>query len=115
MNIPIKKNFFYFIKRGEFTICDLEYSSKGKNTFDIKLFDIANNEKLLDIFNLVYLRGNFGKTYDYQSRAEWFCCYLSAFKTGEISDLQYEKSLTNPTVRILIEDESKLDIIKKLI
>lgn len=105
----VKKNFFYFIYADKFTICDLEYCSKSENTIDVKLFEIANNKKLLEIFHLPYI-GDY-RTHTYISRAEWFCNYLSAFKSGEISDLQYEKSLTNPTVRILIEDTTIMNAV----
>ena len=101
----IKNNFFYFNSRGKYCIADLELISKSDRTIDVKLFDIANNEKLLKILNLYYLHSGFGSTYTYQSRGEWFCCYLSSFNTwNEVP--QNEKSLTNPTVRILVEDQT---------
>ena len=101
----VKNNFFYFNSRGKYCIGDLVLISKSDRTIDIKLFDMANNEKLLKVLNLYYIHSGFGSTYTYQSRAEWFCGYLSAFNSvNEIP--QNEKSLTNPTVRILVEDQT---------
>ncbi len=104
---------YYFNTNGKFCISDLGCCAESERTIDVKLFDIANNEELLSILNLYYLQGNFGKTYTYQTRVEWFCGYLSAFKNGEREKYQYEKSLTNPTVRILIEDKSMMDVVLK--
>ena len=76
-------NFFYFIQVGKYNICDLEFCSKSEKTFDISLFDLANNEKLLNLLHLYYMQGNYGVKYTYESRAKWFCGYLSAFKTDK--------------------------------
>jgi hypothetical protein len=112
-NIPVVKNsFHYFISHGRYCISDLGYCAKSERTIDVNLFDIANNEKLLNIFHLHYMQGNFGVSYNYQSRAEWFCGYLASFKQDEEkSKLQYQKSITNPVVRILIQDESIVDAV----
>ena len=107
-----KNNFFYFIKEGKYLICDLENCEKSKRTFDISIFDLANNEKLLNMLQLYYLEGNYETTYE--SRAKWFCGYLSSFNTREKSK-QYQKLITNPTVRILISDDSMLATIELLI
>ena len=100
------KNFFYYINRDKFSICDIAYCRKHDNTIDINLFDIANDKKLLKILNLVYIGD---KDYTYEKRAEWFCGYLSAFKNGDISEKQYEKSMENPVVRILFTDISLMN------
>lgn len=107
--------FFYLAFSGKFHICDTENCSKSERTFDLKLFDIANNEKLLSLLNLYYMQGNYGNKYTYQSRGEWFCGYLASFSSGELSKLQYQKSKTNPLVRLLIEDEPLLSSVRDLI
>jgi len=61
------------------------------------------------------MQGNYGVSYTYESRAKWFCGYLSAFKEGAKSELMYEKALTNPTVRLLILDEYLFEKIKSLL
>jgi hypothetical protein len=108
-NTPVvNTSFYYYNVTGKYCICDLEFCSKSERTFDVHLFDIANNERLLNIFHLHYMHGTFGVSYNYTSRAKWFCGYLSSFKRGIDGTLQYKKSLTNPIVRILIEDTSIL-------
>lgn len=85
------KSFFYFISPGQYTICDLEYCRKSDRTIDVKLFDLANCEKILNLLHLYYLQGNFGVTYTYQSRAEWFCGYLSSFIVDKIKKKDFIK------------------------
>lgn len=110
MGHSLDNNYFhYFTSHGRYCISDLEYCRKSERTIDVNIFDIANNQKLLNILHLHYMEGNYGKSYTYQTRAEWFCGYLSSFKRGDKEKLQYEKSLTNPIVRILIEDDSIMD------
>lgn len=106
----LKNNFFYYISAGNFCISDLEFCSKSERTIDIKLFDIANNKKLLNILQLHYIDGyNSNQSFTYERRAKWFCGYLADFKLGDIGEHQYQKSLTNPVVRIIIEDVSIMD------
>jgi hypothetical protein len=95
-------NFFYYNSKGKYTICDLEFCAESKNTIDINLFDITNNAKLLNILNLAYISGS------YDERARWFCGYLSSFDTTT-KEGQYEKSLTNPVVRLLIIDKTMMN------
>lgn len=92
-------NFFYFTWQNRFTICDLKFCKESEYTIDINLFDIANNAKLLNILKL----SSIGKSYD--DKAKWFCGYLSSFDTTT-KEGQYEKSLTNPVVRLLIIDKT---------
>ena len=92
----IDKCLFYFIKGGKYAIADLGYCKSSEITIDMKLYDIANNSDLLDLLNLYYIQGNYGKLFTYESRAEWFCGYLSSFKRGEEEYQTYKKALTNP-------------------
>jgi len=107
-----EKDFFYFISQGKFLICDLDCCAKSSRTIDMPFFELANNEKLLDKLHLYFMQGNYGVRYTYESRAKWFAGYLSAFGND---NLQYEKSIKNPNVRLLIEDEKTLAEIKTLI
>lgn len=107
-------NHFYFISQNNYLICDLENCNESLNTFDIKLFDLANNEKLLDLLGLYYMQGNYGARYTYESRAKWFCGYLSAFSIPNDKE-QYEKSITNPMVRLLINETELLLKVKAVI
>lgn len=107
-----KNSFFYFTSKDEYFICDLDMCQKSDRTFDMSLFELANNRKLLDKLSLIYMIGNYGVRYTFQSRAEWFCGYLDAFSS---SQEQYEKSLTNPTIRLLIENDTLLQEIKTIL
>ncbi len=112
----VEDTFYYFIREREFVISDLEGCAKSEKTFDLPLFEIANNEKLLDKLKLYYMTGNYAVSYNYDSRAKWFVGYLSAFKKqGERATGQYNKSLTNPVVRLLIEDKKLFEEISKII
>lgn len=115
--IPSANNrFFYFINQQGYTISDIDCCAISESTIDINLHDIANNETLLNLLNLVYIDGNFGVTYTYESRAKWVCGYLSAFiSNSERSDSMYAKALTNPTVRLLVTDDSLFEKVKKLL
>ena len=101
------KNFFYYISVNNFLICDVELCSESERTFDMPFFDLANNEALLNKLGLYYIQGNFGATFTYESRAKWFCGYLSAFSTNK--DELYQKLITNPTVRLLITNDELLN------
>ena len=85
----VTKNFFYFIERGKYCIGDIGYITESDKTIEISLFDIANNEKLLNLLKLVYICGN---NYTYESRSEWFCGYLSSFNNSKYGELLYGKS-----------------------
>lgn len=108
----VLSSFFYFIAKGKFAICDLEYCSKSERTFDMPFYALANNEKLLDKLHLYYVQGNYRVRYTYDSRAKWFCGYLAAFYPDDKG--RYEKSLTNPTIRLLIEDDVLLAEVKNI-
>jgi hypothetical protein len=83
------------------TIGDLPCIAKSPDTFDIRVFDLANCEKLCGLLNLYYMQGSFFFPYNYQSRGEWFCGYLSSFVDRGEKCERYEKLLTNPVIRIL--------------
>jgi hypothetical protein len=111
------RSFFYFISPQRYLICDPEYCAESDRSFDIKLFDLASSEKLLDLLRLFYMgNGGIGINHTYESRAAWFCGYLSAFTRGEHqeSSPRRQKMATNPTVRILIQDEKLFESIKQL-
>lgn len=105
--------FFYYSSK-EHSICDTACFQPSDRTIDISLFDLANNEKLLDLLCLYYMVGNCGVTYTYESRAKWFAGYLSAFSTSS-QDEKNEKLNTNPTVRLLILNEELFVKIKAII
>ena len=96
----IEHNLFYFVSAGNYSICDLKACLSSDRTFDIKLFDLANNEQILEFLQLHYLQGNFGSSYNYIERAKFFCDYLSSFKQGKEAEIMYSKTTSNPTVRI---------------
>ncbi len=100
-------NFFYFISPEKFTICDLEYSKAGKDIFDIRLFDLANDKKLLNALNLAYINNGFGQHFTHQERGEWFAGYLAAFVNDSAKpEAMHQKAKTDPMVRIIIQDSS---------
>lgn len=99
--------FFYLIMKNEYIICDFEYCEKGERTIDIEFNKLADNKELLDKLKLVSM---FVKKPD---GIRWFASYLSAFDSEEHT-LIYDKLLTNPTVRILIQDEKLFEEIKKI-
>jgi hypothetical protein len=103
------RNFFYFISKQKYLICDPEFCAKSKRTFDMSFFDLANNEVLLNKLLLYYIEGNYGVKYTYKSRAEWFSGYINAF--GKTEGM-HEKMLTNPTIRLLVEDEKLFEQVK---
>lgn len=107
------KDFFYYISPLKFFISDLTLCDPSERSIDIPLFDLANNEKLLSILNLYYIVGTYGTRYTYESRAKWFCGYLSSFCRED--DGQYEKSITNPMVRVLFEDANMLTMAKEIL
>lgn len=108
-----KNSFFYFIMSNEYFICDLDMCQKSERSFDMSLFELANNQKLLDKLALYYMAGNYGVRYTFESRAEWFCGYLATF-SNNFND-QYQKSLTNPIIRLFIENDTLLQEIKTIL
>lgn len=111
-----KKTFFYFISKGQYTICDVDFCSPSERTFDISFFDLANNEKLVNKLKLIYIHGIFLNIVTYESRAKFFSGYLSAFSNDrEKEKAKYEKLITNPMVRVLVEDEELFNQIGKII
>lgn len=108
-----KSNNYIYLVLENMIISDPDYMRESEGTFDISIFDLANNEPILDLINLSYMRGNYGVRYTYQTRAEWFCGYLSAYG-GKDKDGRYEKLLTNPVVRVLISNEELMKKVKAL-
>lgn len=113
--IEIDKLFFYFISKNEYIIADVELLGKSYRTFDISLFDLANNSKLLNVLCLYYMNGNYGVTYTYESRAKWFAGYLAAFNNQDTREEQREKSNNNPMIRLLVENSDMFEKIKKIL
>lgn len=107
-------NFFYFSQINKYLICDVESCSKSERTFDMPFFALANNEKLLNKLALYFIQGNYGVRYTYESRAKWFCGYLSSLSLDD-DNKKYNKLITNPTVRLLIEDETLLKEVKDIV
>jgi hypothetical protein len=71
----------------DYLICDINMCAKSYRTFDIKFFDLVINKKLQKIlFNFVF------------RNAVTFADYLG-------NEEKQEKLLTNPTLRILAENE----------
>lgn len=103
------KNFFYFIKGREYLICDSEFCAKSDRTFDMSFLDLANNEALLGKLNLFYMKGMTNN-----HTMEHFANYLSAFYQDSNDDRR-EKMLTNPTIRLLVEDEKLLEQVKTIL
>lgn len=93
-----KEQFFYFIKQGSFLVCDIECCAKSPRTFDIKFFDFAKNEKLLKIVGIDLKMKPKNK-----SDRQYVIDNFSRFQ-----DYKEEKLLTNPTLRILAENEKVL-------
>ena len=78
----------------------------------LSFFDLANNEKLLNKLQLYYIQGNYGTRYTYESRAKWFYGYLSSFSFNRD---KYKNLLTNPEIRLLVEDKELLTEIKSIL
>lgn len=105
------EKFFYFIQQGKYFISDVDACNKSERTFDMKFYDLANNEPLLNKLGLYYIQGSFLNPFSYEKRAKWFLGYLSSFSLNK--DIYYEKLLKNPTVKILLEDEKLLESVKE--
>ncbi|HMY42212.1 MAG TPA: hypothetical protein PLW92_04055 [Chitinophagales bacterium] len=103
----MKNSFFYYVSDQSYIICDIDSCSKSERTIDIPFFDLANNEPLLNKLQLYYIKGGYGRTYNYESRGKWFAGYLSDFSIfAEQRNKMYEKLKENPIIRILILDET---------
>jgi len=107
-------SFFYFISEGKFLICDLELCGKSEHSFDMRLFDLANNVKVLNCIHLLHCafrtRCN---TYNEVGRS--FCDYLYSFYAGqEKNNRRHEKMITNPVVRISIYCTKMLQRMKEI-
>lgn len=96
------KNFFYYVSQNNFTISDLAYCTKSKNSFDIDFFDFALSEELLGAFKFLSIHLNRNRTK--KESINMFAGYLTSF-TNDPEDLKFKKLLTNPKLRILIQDE----------
>ena len=95
----------YYLTTKKYTICTSEDCNESHRTFDMKLFDLANNEKLTDKLNLPYIVGSAATKYTYEKRGIWFSGYIDSFKV----DKNYlEDLMKNPTIRLLIFDEELL-------
>jgi hypothetical protein len=103
------KSFSLYGRR--FVLGDINSCSKSERTFDIPLFDLANNEKLLNKLHLYYMQGNYGARYTFESRAKWFCGYFDSL-LGDEEEIVYKKLLTNPVLRLLVTDAQLLEDIK---
>lgn len=110
----MQDKFFYHIYSNRYVIADLSLCAKSERTFDIALFDLANNENLLNALYLIYMSGRLGVTYTYQSRAEFFCRYLCEFNESS-KEAKLEKALLNPTVRLLIQNDELLTKVKQIL
>jgi hypothetical protein len=113
----MKKSYFYFISQGEFTISDREFCAESERTFDMPLFELANNRSILNLLGLVYLDGrgpfNLEPSWDSAKRADWFINYLDAFSDHKQKE-RFAKMETNPTIRLLvINKEMAKKIIRK--
>jgi hypothetical protein len=107
------KSYIYF-NHSQFVIADIENCAQSERTFDVQFFDLANNEKVLNLLNLYYMQGNYGVKYTHESRAQWFAGYISAFNTKQQTEMR-EKLITNPTVRLLVLDDKLLRQIQTLL
>ncbi|MFT7614315.1 MAG: hypothetical protein ACI9J3_003297 [Parvicellaceae bacterium] len=90
-------NFMYLIT-SSLIIADFDSCEKSSRTIDVSVFDLAKNEKALDKLNLISMYANTPKA------IKFFCNYLASFGSKTSKEAE-EKLLTNPTVRILIQDE----------
>lgn len=102
-------NNIHKITQGQYIIGDVGFCKESSRTIDIKFFDLANNEKVLDLLGLYYLQGNYGVRHTYESRGKWFYGYINSF-----SKHNYDYLLNNSEVRLLIEDENLLQKLKKI-
>lgn len=108
------ENFIYYSnKENGIVLADIDYCSQSDRTLDIRLFDLANNEKLLNKLHLYYIHGNYGKKFTYESRASWFCGYLSSLNSKEKG--KYKKLITNPVIRVLVTNNNLLTEVKKVL
>lgn len=97
----MSENYFYFASE-EMCIGDLGYISKSDNSFDIEVYDLANEENLLKALNLLYYVGNHRTSG--KDRFEFFCGYLACFSSKDV-DLKHYKLKSNPVVRVLVNDK----------
>jgi len=98
---------YYYTSHGEYYICDIESCSDSERTIDIPMFELANNAAILDKLHLHYFGwGNFGGRMSFDERVKHFCVYLTAFFINEdIKKDSRKKALSNPMVRLLIENK----------
>jgi hypothetical protein len=106
LNENNSKTYYYYIKENDFAICDLEKYQKGEDTFDMNLFDIFYNTKLLKLLGFSWLS---------DKNPIYFCSFLASFTKSNSSVLMYEKMITNPIIRLYILNETKLKEIKELL
>lgn len=98
----------------KFIICDINSCAESERTFDIPLFDLANDEVLLSKLHLYYIDGNYGAPYTFESRAKWFCGYFDSLFKGDASQDLYKIFITNPILRLLITDTTLFKEIKTI-
>lgn len=110
----MKKNYIYYQDAKRFCIGDPDFCEKSERTFDLTFYNLANNKELLNALQLYYMYGNYGVTYTFESRAEWFCGYISAFRDNN-QDAINKKLLTNPIVRLLIMDKLLIEKTKNIL
>lgn len=107
-------NYFYHISPKRYLICDAEFCEQTNRTFDIHFNDLANHERILNALWLYYIHGSYGMNYTHESRAKWFGGYLTAFcNNNKKSEQMRVKLLTNPVVRLLVEDKKLFAEINK--
>ena len=103
-------NIFYHISKDKYLISDLELCKASPSSFDVKLWEIANNEELCNYLGFIYL---LDWHYTYKTKGKCFCHYLAAFYDDKFHDAIIAKGLTNPTVRLLCVNETLLEKVKE--
>jgi hypothetical protein len=107
------KAYFYLVSNENYILCDIDACENSDRCIDIKVFDIANNQKLCNKLQLHFIEGGIGRTHTYETRGEWFADYLNSFSTGSKDrEAMRVKLKSNPVIRILVTNEKLLEELK---
>lgn len=110
-------NYIYLVDKNNYVILDTGGCNRSKRTIDIHVFDLANNKEILKELDLVYfdkLFSNDFHKYTFDQTADLFCVYLANFERGPEFNSRLDFLLTNPKIRILIENKQLLTKIKNI-
>ena len=105
------KRILYMDNKGGVLIGANDVCAKSDRTFDVQFNDLARNEALLDVLNLVSMYAS-GELRGEDYAVSFFVSYLGSFYNDEGIRQQLE---ANPILRILVQDEDKLEKVREIL